>query len=113
MDDLDLLFVENVGNLVCPAFFNIGAHRNVIVISVPEGDDKPVKYPIMFKNADALIINKVDLLPYLDVNVERIRRDALQLNQQLQIFNISCKTGEGIEAWMMWLKKQVETTHQD
>ncbi len=108
LNEVDLLFVENVGNLVCPAFFNIGAHRNVIVISAPEGDDKPVKYPVMFMNADALVVNKLDLIPYLDVNLDRIRQDALKINNKLNIIEVSCKTREGIESWIGWLKSQIE-----
>ena len=107
LDEVDLLFIENVGNLVCPAFFDVGAHRNVIVISTPEGDDKPAKYPVMFKNADALIINKIDLLPYLEISLERIRQDAFKINPKLEIIETSCKTREGIDSWIKWLKKQL------
>ncbi|MGC8849114.1 MAG: hydrogenase nickel incorporation protein HypB [Candidatus Bathyarchaeia archaeon] len=108
LDEIDLLFVENVGNLVCPAFFDVGAHRNIVVISTPEGDDKPAKYPVMFKNADLLIINKLDLLPYLEVSLERIRRDALMVNPRLEVIETSCKTGVGVDAWIRWIKVQLE-----
>ena len=106
LEKIDLLFIENVGNLVCPAFFSLGAHRNVILISLAEGDDKPVKYPVMFKNADALVINKLDLKPHLDVNIDRIRQDALTIQRNLIILEVSCKTKTGIDSWIHWLKTE-------
>jgi hydrogenase nickel incorporation protein HypB len=109
LDEIDLVFVENVGNLVCPAFFDIGAHRNIVVISTPEGDDKPAKYPVIFRNADLLVINKMDLLPYLEVNLERIRRDASMINPRLEVIETSCRTGEGVDSWIKWIKRQLET----
>ncbi|MBS7645337.1 MAG: hydrogenase nickel incorporation protein HypB [Candidatus Bathyarchaeia archaeon] len=108
LDELDLLFVENVGNLVCPAFFDVGAHRNIVVISTPEGDDKPAKYPVMFRNADLLVVNKLDLLPYLEVDLGRIRRDALMVNPRLEIIEASCKTGVGVDSWIEWVRRQLE-----
>ena len=107
-DDLDLLVVENVGNLVCPAEFNVGEDFKVMILSVPEGEDKPAKYPLMFHESKALLINKIDLIPYLDVSVEEIRAEALKVNPHLIIFEISCKTGEGLDAWCGWLREQVK-----
>ena len=107
LDKLDLLVVENVGNLVCPAEFNVGEDMKAMILSVPEGDDKPLKYPLMFQESRVLLINKIDLLPYVDCNVGTIRERALQLNANLEIFEISCRTGEGLDAWVYWLKQQV------
>ena len=107
LQDLDLLFVENVGNLVCPAEFRIGEDIKVMVLSIAEGHDKPLKYPLMFQESAALILNKIDLAPYLDVDIEKIRRDALSLNPALKIFEVSCKTGEGFPAWIGWLREKV------
>ncbi|HYQ48598.1 MAG TPA: hydrogenase nickel incorporation protein HypB [Thermodesulfovibrionales bacterium] len=104
---IDLLFVENVGNLVCPAEFKIGEDIKVMVLSIAEGHDKPLKYPLMFQESSALILNKTDLAPYLDVDLEKIRRDALSLNPKLRIFEISCKTGTGLPEWIDWLKGQI------
>lgn len=106
-DDLDLVVLENVGNLVCPAEFDTGAVRNAMILSVPEGHDKPLKYPLMFTVADALIINKIDVLPYFDFDLEEVRKTALQRNPDLQIFPVSAKTGEGIDAWVDWLRTEV------
>ena len=107
LDDLDLLVVENVGNLVCPAEFDTGAVKNAMILSVPEGHDKPLKYPLIFTVCDALIINKIDVLPYFDFDMDKVREYALRRNPRLEIFPISAKTGEGVEAWTNWLKKQV------
>jgi len=107
LEALDLLVVENVGNLVCPAEFNVGEDMKAMILSVPEGDDKPLKYPLMFQQSRVLLINKIDLLPYVDCDVGTIRERALQLNANLEIFEISCRTGEGLEAWVNWLKQQV------
>jgi len=104
---LDLLVIENVGNLVCPASFNLGEHHKVTLLSVAEGDDKPTKYPLMFQISSVLLVNKIDLLPYLDCDVEAIRRRALQLNGKQEIFEISCRTGEGFEQWLSWLQREV------
>lgn len=101
--DLDLLVIENVGNLVCPAEFKLGEQMKVAVLSITEGHDKPLKYPIMFQESGALVISKIDLKPFLDVDVEKIRRDAVSLNPSIRIFEVSCKTGEGLDAWVAWL----------
>jgi hydrogenase nickel incorporation protein HypB len=107
LDTLDLLVVENVGNLVCPAEFNVGEDMKVMILSVPEGDDKPLKYPLMFKESRVLLINKIDLLPYVQCDVGKMRERALQLNANLEIFEISCRTGEGLDGWADWLRQQV------
>lgn len=104
---LDLLVVENVGNLVCPAEFKVGEDFKAMILSVTEGDDKPAKYPLMFHESSVLLINKIDLLPYVDCTVERIREEALKINPHMTIFEISCKTGEGLDAWYEWLKQEV------
>ncbi|KAF0182526.1 MAG: hydrogenase nickel incorporation protein HypB [Nitrospirae bacterium] len=100
---LDLLVIENVGNLVCPAEFKLGEQMKVAVLSITEGHDKPLKYPVMFQESGALVISKIDLKPFLDVDVEKIRRDAVSLNPSIRIFEVSCKTGEGLDAWVAWL----------
>jgi hydrogenase nickel incorporation protein HypB len=102
--ELDLLFIENVGNLVCPAEFNVGEDLKVMLLSIAEGHDKPLKYPLMFQQSSALVLNKIDLAPHVDVDMEKIRRDALSLNRDLKIFEVSCRTGQGIDAWTGWLK---------
>ena len=107
---LDLLIVENVGNLVCPAEFKVGENMKVMLLSVTEGDDKPLKYPLMFQESRVLIINKIDLLPYVDCRVDKIKEAVSQLNRDMIIFEVSCKTGEGIDAWANWLEKQVKQT---
>jgi len=107
LQDLNLLFIENVGNLVCPAEFKVGEDIKVMVLSIAEGHDKPLKYPLMFQESSALLLNKMDLAPYLDVDIEKIRRDALSLNPKLKIFEISCKTGQGIPEWTDWLKELI------
>ena len=107
-EDLDLAILENVGNLVCPAEFDTGAVKNVMILSVPEGHDKPLKYPLIFTVCDALIINKIDVLPYFDFDMEKVVEYAHMRNPRLQIFPISAKTGEGVEDWCRWLKAQVE-----
>ena len=104
---LDLLIVENVGNLVCPAEFNVGEHMKIMILSVAEGDDKPLKYPVMFRECSALLINKIDLLPYTECSVDKIRKRSLKINPKLTIFEVSARTGEGIEAWTKWLKARV------
>jgi hydrogenase nickel incorporation protein HypB len=107
LQELDLLVIENVGNLVCPAEFNLGENMKVMVLSIAEGHDKPLKYPLMFQESSALILNKIDLAPYLDVDLEKIRRDASLLNPKLKIFEVSCKTGQGLPEWIAWLKEQI------
>ncbi len=98
-----IVFIENVGNLVCPALFDLGELRKVVVISVTEGDDKPLKYPHMFATADLVVINKTDLLPYVDFDMERLAADARKLNPEVQVVPVSAKTGDNLEAWLSWL----------
>jgi len=105
LSDLDLLIVENVGNLVCPAAFKLGTHASVLVASVAEGDDKPYKYPKMYRNVDVLLLNKIDLLPHVDFDTAYFRKGVEMLNPGLKVFPISCKTGEGIESWTRWLEE--------
>ena len=107
-ENFDLAILENVGNLVCPAEFDTGAVKNVMILSVPEGHDKPLKYPLIFTVCDALIINKIDVLPYFDFDMEKVVEYAHMRNPNLKIFPISAKTGEGVDAWCDWLKQQVE-----
>jgi hydrogenase nickel incorporation protein HypB len=103
LKDFDLLLVENVGNLICPASFQLGTHKNVLIASIPEGDDKPYKYPTMYQDVDALIINKIDLLPYVDFDMAYFEKGVQLLNPDLVTFPLSCRTGEGIQAWVTWL----------
>jgi len=107
LDTLDLIIVENVGNLICPAAFKIGTHSNVLISSIPEGDDKPYKYPNIYRGLDVLIINKIDLLPYLDFDMDYFRKGVEMLNPGLRTFAVSCKTNEGIEDWLSWLTKKI------
>jgi hydrogenase nickel incorporation protein HypB len=109
LQDLDLLIVENVGNLVCPAAFSLGTHANVLIASVPEGDDKPYKYPNIYRGIDALVLNKIDLLPYITFNQEYFQRGVEMLNPGVKLFPVSCKTGEGLDAWLDWLKSKVNS----
>ncbi|WP_456384410.1 hydrogenase nickel incorporation protein HypB [Persephonella sp.] len=104
LEELDIVFVENVGNLVCPASYDIGTHMNVVLLSVPEGDDKPAKYPVMFRSADLMLITKIDLLPYFDFSVEKAVAEARQLNPKMDVIQISTKTGEGLDKWINYLK---------
>ena len=106
-DGLDLVVLENVGNLVCPAEFDTGAVKNAMILSVPEGHDKPLKYPLIFTVCDALIINKIDVLPYFDFDMEKVVEYAHMRNPKLKIFPLSAKTGEGVDAWCDWLREQV------
>lgn len=103
---IDLLIVENVGNLICPANFALGTHKSILVASVPEGDDKPYKYPGTYRGVDALVINKIDLLPYVNFNMDYFRRGVEALNPGLVTFPISCRTGEGLDAWIQWVEAQ-------
>lgn len=112
-EDLDLAILENVGNLVCPAEFDTGAVKNAMILSVPEGHDKPLKYPLIFTVCDALIINKIDVLPYFDFDMDKVRQYALARNPKLQIFPICAKSGEGVDAWCQWLKDQVSAWQTD
>ena len=107
LNELDLLFIENVGNLVCPAEFKVGEDIKVMLLSIAEGHDKPLKYPLMFQESSVLILNKMDLAPYLDVDIDKIMRDSLSLNPRLKIFEVSCKTGQGIPEWIEWMKNKV------
>ena len=106
-ENIDLLIVENVGNLVCPAEFNVGEDFKAMILSVTEGDDKPSKYPLMFRESEVLLINKIDLLPYVDCSVKKMKHDALKINPRLKIFEVSCKTHEGLDAWYDWLRKKL------
>ncbi len=106
LESLDLLIVENIGNLICPAAFNLGTHSNILISSVPEGDDKPYKYPNIYRGLDALIINKIDLLPYLDFDMDYFLQGVEILNPGVETFPLSCKTGEGIDNWLAWLKSK-------
>jgi len=111
LKDDSILFIENVGNLVCPASFQLGTHQNILIASIPEGDDKPYKYPTMYRGVDALVINKIDLLPYIDFDMQYFQRGVEVLNPGLITFPISCRTGEGLDGWLDWLKDQV-TKHK-
>ncbi len=108
LEEIDLLIIENVGNLVCPAEFTLGEHKKVMLSSVPEGDDKPYKYPVMFSETAVVLVNKIDLLPYLDFNIEAFSKAVTGLNPGAKIFPISCKTGEGLEAWFSWLEAEIK-----
>ena len=103
LGEIDLLLIENVGNLVCPGEFELGEHKKVMLLSVPEGDDKPYKYPLMFHIADVVLINKIDLLPYLKFDLEGFSRAVKGINQKVEIFQISCTTGQGIQDWVSWV----------
>jgi len=107
VNKLDLIIIENVGNLVCPAEFDTGAHKNVMILSVPEGDDKPLKYPLMFSICDVLLINKIDYLSLSDFDMVALRKRVLVLNPNIRIIEVSCKTGSGIGDWIDWLKKEI------
>lgn len=106
-DKFDLIIIENVGNLVCPAEFDTGAAKNAMILSVPEGDDKPLKYPLMFSTCDALLISKIDYLTVADFDMEAVKKRVYALNPAIQIFEVSAKTGQGMEAWVDWLYQQV------
>lgn len=104
----DLLIIENVGNLVCPAGYDLGEEKKVVLISTTEGDDKPLKYPAMFRNSSVMIINKIDLIPYVNSSIEEIKTNATKINSALKIFELSCKTNDGIEQWCKWLTSQIK-----
>ena len=106
-NQLDLVLVENVGNLVCPAEFEVGEHAKVALLSVTEGEDKPLKYPIMFQEADCLLISKIDLVPYLEIDIERMKANIRQINPTAKIIQISAKTGQGLEDWFNWISSQI------
>jgi hydrogenase nickel incorporation protein HypB len=107
LSNIDLLIVENVGNLVCPANFQLGTHISVLIASIPEGDDKPYKYPGMYRGVNALVINKIDLIPYIPFRMEYFQRGVEILNPGLVTFPLSCKTGEGIDTWLDWLSSHL------
>jgi hydrogenase nickel incorporation protein HypB len=109
LSQLDLIIIENVGNLVCPAEFDTGAVKNVMILSVPEGDDKPLKYPLMFSVCDVLIVNKIDYLPLSDFDLAAMRERVLKLNPGIKIFEVSARNGTGIEAWTNWLEQETRT----
>jgi hydrogenase nickel incorporation protein HypB len=106
LDSLNLLIIENVGNLVCPSSYFLGEDLKVVVISTTEGDDKPLKYPAMFRKSSAMVINKIDLLPYVPFNMENVKANALKINPALEIFETSCTTGEGLDKWCDWLRRK-------
>ena len=112
LTELDILIVENVGNLICPAAWYLGTHINLLIASVPEGDDKPYKYPNIYRGLDVLIINKTDLMPYVEYNIEYFRKGVEMLNPSLTTFPVSCRTGEGFDAWITWLKESVKLYKQ-
>ena len=105
LNEIDILFIENVGNLVCPVEFDCGEDAKIALLSVTEGDDKPEKYPLLFNRASAMVLNKIDLLPYVDFDVEVAARHARHLNADLALFEVSCRTGEGLEKWYSWLRQ--------
>ena len=107
LPDIELLFIENVGNLICPASFALGAHKKVLISSLPEGNDKPFKYPLMFDIADVVVINKIDLLPYLKFDTKAFSRAIKGINKKVKIFPISCATGQGVQEWTSWLLNQM------
>ena len=112
VDDVDLAILENVGNLVCPAEFDTGSSKNAMILSVPEGHDKPLKYPLMFTICDVLLINKIDVMPYFDFDLEACKRYATKLNPNIKIIPISARTGEGIDEWADWLRTQVKAWNE-
>ncbi|GAA0126085.1 hydrogenase nickel incorporation protein HypB [Clostridium senegalense] len=107
-EDIDFAILENVGNLVCPAEFDTGASKNAMILSIPEGDDKPLKYPLMFSIVDVLLINKIDAMDYFDFDLEKVKKCALKLNPNIKIIPISAKTGEGIDKWVDWIRTEVK-----
>lgn len=107
LENLDIVFIENVGNLVCPASYDVGAHMNVVLLAVTEGDDKPEKYPVMFRSADLLVITKTDLLPYVDFSIERAVKSARKIKPNIDFIALSCKTKEGLEDWLEYIKLKV------
>lgn len=112
LEDINLLFIENVGNLICPAEFALGEHKKVIVSSIPEGDDKPMKYPIMFTEADALVINKIDLLPHFEFNLANFCKVVKGMNPRVKVFEVSCRTEMGLDAWCDWIISETKRVHK-
>ena len=113
VSDIDILFLENVGNLVCPAEFDVGANKKVAILSVPEGDDKPLKYPLMFEVSDLLLVGKMDVSPVFDFRVENCKKYVEQLNPDMEVLPVSAKTGEGFDAWINWLEKEVKAYQEE
>jgi len=109
LDNIDLILIENVGNLICPSEFTLGEHKRVVISSLPEGDDKPTKYPLIFIDADAVVINKMDLLPHVDFDTAAFLHSIAGLNPKAKVFQLSCKTGEGLDRWCSWILEQAET----
>jgi hydrogenase nickel incorporation protein HypB len=107
LDNLDVVIIENVGNLVCPAEFDIGALKKAMILSVPEGDDKPLKYPLIFSVCDVLVVNKIDYMPFSDFDIEAMKERVRKLNPKIEIVEVSCRTGEGVDKWADWLRSQV------
>lgn len=112
LSELNVLFIENVGNLVCPAEFDLGEKAKVTLLSVTEGDDKPEKYPMMFAQSKVLLLNKIDLLPYVDFDLDKATRFARALNPEIEVFPVSCRTGEGLTPWYDWLKAAAQAEHR-
>lgn len=106
-DDMDLVILENIGNLICPASFDTGASKNIMILSVPEGDDKPLKYPFMFTTVDLLIVNKIDAIEFFDFDLDAVTERVKKLNPDIEILPISAKTGEGVDEWVNWLRKEI------
>lgn len=111
LKDLDLLIIENVGNLICPSEFALGEHKRVVISSLPEGDDKPIKYPLIFADAALVLLNKLDFLPYVEFDIQSFQNEITKLNPQAQLIPISCKTGEGIDRWCQWLVQEVQASN--
>jgi len=109
LPDIDLMLIENVGNLVCPAEFSIGEDLKVLIASVPEGDDKPYKYPLMFNTVEAIVLNKIDLLPYVKFDVDGFTKTVKTINPKVELFKVSCTTGEGIQPWAKWLLARMKS----
>jgi hydrogenase nickel incorporation protein HypB len=109
LSSLDLLIIENVGNLVCPASYDLGEAHKIVMVSTTEGDDKPAKYPAMFRVSDLMIINKIDLLDYVDFDMQKVRKHALTINPNLHIIELSCKSGQGFDAWIDWIKGKLSS----
>jgi len=107
LESFDLLFLENIGNLICPAGSDTGAHLNVALVSIPEGDDKPLKYPLIFRTSDAFVVNKIDVMDHFDFDMGAFRERVRRLNPDAPVFEVSCRTGEGIESWSRWLKERI------
>jgi hydrogenase nickel incorporation protein HypB len=109
LSSVDVLFIENIGNLICPAEYELGEHKRVIVLSLTEGEDKPTKYPVAFRNADILLINKIDLLDHLDLDLELLLQNSRKINPNMQVHQISAKTGAGMDSWLEWMRKEVQS----